>query len=91
MCQHFPPFRKGYWQWALAGTHDVAHNSTARSLQNKTKPQSMPISQVLFNDPFTGEGGKIRFKEALTVLKESLQKADVFSHTLAQNTAWHPG
>jgi len=51
----------------------------------------MPISPVLFNDPFTGEGCKIRFKEALTVLKESLQKADVFSHTLAQNTAWHPG
>jgi hypothetical protein len=51
----------------------------------------MPISPVLFNDPFTGEGDKVRFKEILTVLKESLQKTDSFSHTLAQNTAWHPG
>jgi hypothetical protein len=46
---------------------------------------------LLFNHPFTEEGDKVRFKEILSGLMGSLQKTDSFSHTLAQNTAWHPG
>jgi hypothetical protein len=67
--------------------HTIA-SIARRKIRRKHKKCNRP---VLVQGPLTEEGDKACFKEILTVLEESQQNAAIFSHALAQNTAWHPG